>query len=174
MENSDYFAGIAIIISFLTFIFSYYQNRKSLKVQTQTSKLEELLELILELSRYYKVFKNLYLKIEILKSVNNKEINNISEYKKIRDIELPIDNQIKIDKLLSRIEVLYISYTKKEMKIQIEYYYEMMESFYMYILNTGDFRKEIKFKKGFPNYEEHNILINKLITLLTIEIQNYN
>ncbi len=174
LETSDYLAGLAIIISILTFVVSYFQNRKSLKVQTQTAKLEELLELILELSRYYSVFKSLYLKVEILKSGNDEELDNIKKYYEVRDIELSYDNQVKIDKLLSRIEVLYISYTNKELKNEIDYYYKMMESFYMYILNTGDSRKEIRFKDGFPNYKENNILLDKLINLLKNEIQKYN
>lgn len=98
LEISDYLAVLAIFISIFTFFISSKQNKKGLKVQIQTYKLEELLQLIIELSRYYVIFKSLYLKVNVLRDQSNVELSTISEYKKIRDIKLPIDKQLQIDK----------------------------------------------------------------------------
>ena len=46
-----------------------------------------------------------------------------------------------------------------------------MEIFYVYILNTGDLRKEIHYKNGFP--DEIDLLLNEIIELLTNEIKVY-
>ena len=173
LEMSDYLAGSAVIISIFTFLISFNQNKKGLKVQIQTDKLEELLQLIIELSRYYVIFKSLYLKVNVLRDQSNVELSTISEYKKIRDIKLPIDKQLQIDKILSRIEVLYLSYTEKHLKNKIESYYKMMEIFYVYILNTGDLRKERHYKNGFPDFDEIDLLLNEIIELLTNEIKVY-
>lgn len=168
-DLSDFLALTAIIVSLASFI----QNKKSRKIQIQTSKLEELLELVLELSKYYPKFMQLYFETVKYYDQNNTDINSINDYFKKRDSMISLNEQIKIDKLLSRIEVLYISYTKKKLRENIELYFNLMDTFFDFVINLNNIRKNKKYPNAFPDYDKERILVDNVIKELKLEIHKY-
>lgn len=148
----------------------YHANKNS-KREIKTHKLEEIFELIQSLSRYYGIFKELYFSIEDLRDKEKKDIQTLSDYYKIRDEKLPSIDKLKIIADLSRLEVLTKCYTEDSLLNKILKYEDLMYSFTDFVFNVGSMHKELKWKNGFPDYEEYSILIEELKTLIIDQIK---
>lgn len=162
---------VAIVVSLVAFFFTFFQNRKGRISQIQTAKLEELLECVYELSKFYGEFKLLENKIV----EKNKEGSNISfeKYRENYEYGFIVKRHEKIDVLLSRVEVLYKVYTKGKINSLLGEYFNMMDCFYMYVLNTGDLQKSLKYPKGFPTESEFRKVIEDIEVKLIVEIKKY-
>lgn len=148
----------------------YYSNKNS-KLEIKTHKLEEIFELIQSLSRHYWKFKDLYLYIEDLNDKENKDIQKLSDYYKIRDERLPDSERQKILVNLTKLEVLSKCYTDHSLLNKILKFEDLMYSFSEFVFNGGSMHKELKWKNGFPNYEEYSAIVEELKTLLIDEIK---
>ena len=163
---------IAIVVSLVAFFFTFFQNRKGRISQIQTAKLEELLECVYELSKFYGRFKLLENKV----GEKNKKGSNISfeKYRENHEYGFIVKRHKEINILLSRIEVLYKVYTKGKINRLVGGYFNMMDCFYMYVQNTGDFQKTLKYPNGFPNEDQFSEIIKNIETKLIVEIKRYN
>lgn len=169
MDNTTMISIFALGVSILTLLVAYFQNRRSRISQIQTAKLEELLECIYELAKFYDTFKKLEPEV---KRIHTGKYDR-QDYFKTYYHEFLQKRMEKIDGLLSRIEVLYKVYTDKHTKIAVEKYFIMMDCFYMYVLRTADFRKPTKFHNGFPSYEEFDVIIKNIERDILIDINEY-
>ncbi|QQU04213.1 hypothetical protein [Myroides odoratus] len=169
MKTETILSLFALGVSITTLIVTYIQNRRSRISQIQTAKLEELLECIYELSKFYKTFKQLESEVERVKTGGYDR----QEYFKTYYHEFLQKRMDKIDRLLSRIEVLYKAYTDKYTRNEVEKYFKMMECFYMYVLNTGDLYKTKYYPNGFPTYEEFNTIITSIERDILMDINKY-
>lgn len=148
----------------------HHANKIS-KREIRTHKLEEIFELIQSLSRYYGKFKELYFSIEDLRDKEKKDIQTLSDYYKIRDEKLPSADRQKIIADLSRLEVLTKCYTEDSVLNKILKYEDLMYSFSDFVFNGGSMHQELKWKNGFPDYEEYSILIEELKTQIIDQIK---
>lgn len=148
----------------------YYANKNS-KREIKTHKLEEIFELIQSLSRYYGKFKELYFSIEDLRDKEKTDIQTLSDYYKIRDGKLPSADRQKIIADLSRLEVLTKCYTEDSLLNKILKYEDLMYSFSDFVFSGGSMHQELKWKNGFPDYEEYSILIEELKTQIIGQIK---
>jgi len=148
----------------------YHANKNS-KREIKTHKLEEIFELIQSLSRYYGKFKELYLSIEDLRDKEKKNIQTFSDYYKISDEKLPSADRQKIIADLSRLEVLSKCYIEDSLLDKILKYEDLMHSFSDFVFNGGSMHQELKWKNGFPNYEEYFTLIEELKTQIIDKIK---
>lgn len=148
----------------------YHANKNS-KREIKTHKLEEIFELIQSLSRYYGKFKELYFSLEDLRDKEKKDIQTLSDYYKIRDEKLPSTDRQKIIADLSRLEVLSKCYTENSLLNNILKYEDLMCSFSDFVFNGGSMHQELKWKDGFPNYEEYSTIIEELKTQIIDQIK---
>lgn len=169
MKTETILSLFALGVSIITLIVTYFQNRRSRIAQIQTAKLEELLGCIYELAKLYPTFKELEPVVERIKNGNYDRQEYFETYYH-QFIQKRMD---KIDRLLSRIEVLYKAYTDKNTRIEVEKYFEMMDCFYVYVLRTGDLKQKIKYPNGFPTYKEFRDLTHEIDKKILIEINKY-
>jgi hypothetical protein len=148
-----------------------YHSNKNSKREIKTHKLEEIFQLIQSLSRYYGKFNELYFCIEDLRNKEKKEIQTLSDYYKIRDERLPRADRQKIIADLSRLEVLSKCYTEAPLFNELLKYEDLMFSFSDFVFNGGSLHQELKWKNGFPNYEEYFALIEGLKTQIIDQIK---
>lgn len=162
----DILTAIGTIGALIIALAAIWHTNQNSKREIKTHKLEEIFELIQSLSRYYAIFKELYFSIESLQDSKKKEIKPLSNYYKIRDEKLPPIDRQKIIADLSRLEVLSKCYTEDLLLNKILKYEDLMYSFSDFVFNGGSLHKELKWKHGFPNYEEYDTLNKELKTLI--------
>ena len=148
-----------------------YHSNKNSKREIKIHKLEEIFELIQSLSRYYGRFKELYFSIEDLRDKKKKDIQTLSDYYKIRDKKISSSERQKIISDLSRLEVLSKCYTEDSLLNKILEYEELMYSFSDFVFHGGSLHQELKWKNGFPTYEEYGSIIDELKKLLIDNIK---
>jgi hypothetical protein len=148
-----------------------YHSNKNSRREINTEKIEEIFELIQSLSRNYRDFKDLYFSIEDLRNENKKNIETLSDYYKIRDEKFSFSNKQKIIADLSRLEVLSKCYTENSLLNKILEYEELMYSFSDFVFHGGSLHQELKWKNGFPTYEEYYSIIDELKKLLIDKIK---
>lgn len=171
MTTSEIIAIIALLVSLTTLLINYKQNKKTRISQVQTGKLEELLASIYELSKFYSRFKNLEIKVKELNAPDS--IVKVDQYFKNYDHIFIVERLNDIDALLSKIEVLYKAYSEGSTNTKVKEYFEMMDCFYMYVLNTADFKAKQKYNNEFPVYDEFSVMLGKLEALLLEDIKKY-
>lgn len=138
-----------------------YTNKNS-KEEIITNKLEELLESIKYLSKYYAKLKILNNEVINLRNENYKELETLSQYFKIRDRELPLDEREKLFEKLFRIEVLAKCYTKGNLKDEILKFEDLVYTMAEIASYGASIQEHIKWKNGFPTYEIFYEILNNL------------
>jgi len=135
---------MGLLIAAVTIWFTNKNNRQ----QIVTGKLEQLFQAILVLSRYYGLFMEFWFKVQQLRDSNDKELQTLEQYYKLRDQKLATDERDKINEMLSRIMVLTECYTKDKLKREILDYETLMYSFFELVIQGGSIQQEIHFKNG--------------------------
>jgi hypothetical protein len=168
----DILTAIGTVGAVLIGMVAIYHANKNSKREIRTHKLERIFELVQSLSIYYGKFKELYFSIEDLRDIEKKEIQTLSDYYKIRDEKLPSAERQKIIADLSMLEVLSKCYTEDTLSNKILEYEELMYSFSDFVFNGGSMHQELKWKNGFPNYEEYSTIIEELKTQIIDQIKS--
>lgn len=158
----DILTSVGTIGAVIIAMIAIYRSDKNNKEQIVTIKLEELLELIKTLGRYYAKLKDLNNDIQNLRNPDYKQLETLSQYYEIRDVKLSKDEREKIFEKLSRLEVLAKCYTKGSLKEDILKYEDLFYSFSELISNGGSINVELKWKEGLPKYEEFYIILMNL------------
>jgi hypothetical protein len=149
---------VGALIATLTIWFTNKNNRQ----QIRTGKLEELFQALLILSRYYGLFMEFWFKVQQLRDSNDKELQTLEQYYKLRDLRLTTDEREKISELLSRIIVLAECYTEDDLKKKILNYETLMYSFFELVVQGGSVQQEIHFRNGYPDYEKFYSIVKGL------------
>ena len=135
-------------------IIAVVRADKISKREIRVSKIEEIYELIHTLNRYYGVFSELNSNIQSMLDRNNHNVRTMNDYYKIRDGRIPPDERKLFLSKLSRFEVLIKCYTRDDLKKELIHYEDLLYSFSDLVFNAGSSHKELKWKDGFPDYEE--------------------
>lgn len=143
-------------------MIAIYHSNKNSKREIKTDKLEEIFELIQSLSRYYGKFTELYSSLEDFRDIDKKNILTLSDYYKLRDKKLTSSDRQKIIADLSRLEVLAKCYTEGSLLNGILKYEDLNYSFSDFVFEGGSINQELKWKNGFPSYQEYSNLIEVL------------
>lgn len=159
---------LALCVSIITLFITYFQNRKYRISQIQTAKLEELLECIYELSKFYNTFKELE---PIVQRVKTRDYD-LNEYFKTYYHEFLQKRMDRIAYLFSRIEVLNKVYAINSTREKITEYHNIMYSFYKYVLSL-EYRRKDEFKNGFPSEGEIRDRITYIESNLLTSIKKY-
>jgi hypothetical protein len=144
---------IVTMAALIVAVVAIYYSNKNTRQQIRTEKLERLYQAIQTLSRYYGLFMEFWFKIQQQKDSNDKEIETLEQYYKLRDQKITTDERRNIEDLLSRITVLTECYTKKNLKKKIKNYEKLMYSFFELVVQGGSIQQEIHFKNGYPDYD---------------------
>lgn len=158
---------VGALIATMTIWFTNKNNRQQIK----TGKLEELFQALLVLSRYYGLFLEFWYKVQQLRDSNDKELQTLEQYYKLRDQRMTIDEREKISELLSRIIVLAECYTKDNLKQKILDYETLMYSFFEFVVQGGSVQQEIHFRNGYPVYENFYSIVKGLQDEIVKEIK---
>lgn len=165
-----------VIIAFLTMLVAIlaiiYTNRNNTK-QIRTGKLEELFQCIQSLSRNYGLFMEYWHLVHQLRDKDDKEIQTLADYYSLRDKKLTIEKRSEIIMLLSRIEVLSECYTDANLKEDLLRYEDLMYCFFDLVVNAGSISQELKYKNGFPTFEEFFKRTIDLKAQIVLEIKKY-
>lgn len=145
-------------------MFVIYHSNENSKHEIKTHKLEEIFKIIQSLSKFYGKFNELYLCIEDLRDREKKEIQTLDDYYKIRDKKIPPTDVQVITDNLSRLEVLSKCYTEASLLDELMKFEDLMYSFSDLVFNGGSLHQELKWKQGFPSFEEYFSLIEGLKT----------
>jgi hypothetical protein len=146
---------------------------KNSKQQIIVGKLEELFETIQTLTRYYGKFMELSSHAFAFKEQIKvtKLLNTYSDYYSYRDKLISEDERNQIIVYLSRIEVLTRCYTKGKLKEQALKYEDLMFSFAEFVFDGGSIHQELKYKEGFPSYEEFYALVETIKAEIISQIE---
>lgn len=142
-----------------------YSNRNN-KQQIVTNKLEELYEKVKLVSIQYQTYLSLQADLFYIQE-NRKPL---SDYYALKDHKFSIADKDKMLEYLIRIEVLAHCYTSDSLREKILAYEDMMYTFTELISVGASLRKQIKYKQGFPDYDEQYIQVKEITCMLAKEI----
>lgn len=158
--------------AFITGAVAIRKSTQNTNKQVTTHKLEELFEVVKTLGMYYGTFNKLFFVVKELENPNNTNIRSIKDYLNKRDQYLTQKDRDQIKNLLSRLEVLIKCYTTGQLKSDLLYYMDLMDSYFDLVENAQSIPYAIKWgNKGFPDLEEFQSLLESTKRFIISQIE---
>ncbi len=146
------------VIAVLAIYYSYKSNRQLII----TNKLEELFQTVIATTMYYDKLIELFNALDTRNKGISNDLKTYNDYFAVRDRLLPKDEQMRIIADLYRIEVLAKCYTNQDLRHDILKFHEWLKILAHCVITGSNGNQQLKFKNGFPNYEEFYAEVERL------------
>jgi len=155
---SSLVSAISSAASAMVAIFAIRYSNQNSRQAILTGKLEELYQVIDQISQHYDTFITLYFAV--------------ADYKRqTRDEYLRPEDRKQIESLISRLEVLAKCYTKGNLQDIIVEYHQMSSVLYYYVAHLNSLAAQSLYPDGFPTHARHYELVQELKTEILKKIK---
>lgn len=170
--NSDLVAAISSVASAIVAVIAVLYGNRNTRKQIVIPKLEEIYELTHSISRYYGRLKELEIRVKELRSRDYDNIKTIAEYEVYRDKTLPFEERQQLLNKLSKLEALSRCYASSDLQQELLEYEDLIYTFLEFVTRTGSLKRELKWKNGFPTFEDAYAKLTQIQQSLVLKISN--